>query len=143
MSKGASRASSLNPEKFLTFIENLVQDNKISDEVFARRFISAIFMAIYNYWAAKQWDSGKRYKGSNQDYIPYTLFIKDMLDRGLDRPIIFIYLRRILADHYVLNPTIINIWDKILPSQKIPVALKPGDVKIALNAAKEILGNIQ
>ena len=144
MPRGPSRAASLNPESFLKFVEGVVRESGVRDEVFARRFISAVFLAIYNYWAAKQWDSGRRCKGPKQDFFPYTLFIEDMLSRGLDRPIIFIYLRRVLADHYVLNPTVVRVWEKTLLflGERVPVSLSPRDVITALKAAKELLDSI-
>jgi len=141
MPRGASRASSLKPEHFLEFIEEMIREGKIKDKVFARRLVSALFFALFNYWAAKQWDSGARGKGPRQDHFPYTLFVKNMLDKGLDRSIIFIYLHRTMADHYVLNPTVVRIWEKELPipEERVPVSLKPRDLTVALKAAKELL----
>jgi len=144
MPGGASRASALSPDRFLRFVERMVGEGKIVDEVFARRFISALFFALLNYWAAKQWDSGSRGKGPKQDSFPHTSFVRDMLSRGLDRPIIFIYLRRVLADHYVLNPTVVRVWERALlfRGERVSVSLRPRDVATALDAARELLNSI-
>jgi len=107
--------------------------------------MSSVFFALYNYWAAKQWDAGRRCKGPKQDRFPYTLFVKDMLNKGLDRSIFFIYLCRTAADHYILNPTVIGIWDKNLCNifgEEFPVSLSSHDLPAILKAAKEILNNI-
>lgn len=145
MSGGTARTSSLNPNSLLRFIEKTVEDGGITSEVFARRFISALFFLVFNYWAAKQWDSNKRYKGPKQDSFPITVFIKSMLARGLERDILFIYVRRVAADHYILNPTVVEIWEKELRQKfgdKIQVSINPSDLQEALRAAKEILAAI-
>ena len=145
MPGGPPRAASLSPDRFLRFVKELVREGKIADEVFARRFMSALFFALFNYWAARRWDSGSRGRGPRQDRFPYTLFVRDMLSRGLDRPIMFIYLRRTLADHYVLNPTIVRVWERaLLPSgERVRVSLSPRDMQIALEAARELLKGIE
>ena len=46
MPRGASRVSSLKPEHFLEFIEEMIREGKIKDKVFARRLVSALFFAF-------------------------------------------------------------------------------------------------
>ncbi len=111
MSGSASRATALNPSAIISLIEKQFKEGRITDEVYIRRAISALFFALFNFWAAKKYDAGDRGKGPCQDQWPLTKFNQEMLYKGLDAQIIFLYSYRVAADHYTLNPTTVKLWD--------------------------------
>lgn len=51
MRGSSSRATELDPSQVISYIENMISnnDNNLQNEVFIRRFISALYYAIFNY----------------------------------------------------------------------------------------------
>ena len=114
MSRSTSRALDLDPQNFIDWIEDLVKKGKISDEVTIRRAISAIYFALFNYWAGKRYDMGMRARGPLKDRFKYSQFHSELLSKGLDAEVVLLYIYRVAADHYLLNPTRIEIFNKAL-----------------------------
>ena len=110
MSGGSSRAGVLDPFAIISLIENQYKTGKIKDEIFIRRSISALYFALFNYWSAKKWDAGEKGSGQYKDYWPLRNFTSEMLQKGLDAQIYFLYSRRVAVDHYTLNPTIAYLY---------------------------------
>ena len=105
-----SEAEELNPRRLIDNIKQIV-DKTVIDAVFLRRIASALFFSLYNYWAIKSYKLyNKRYTNpsrasKNQDNFPHSEFIEEMTEKGFDEEIRELYLYRVLADHYALNPT--------------------------------------
>jgi len=104
-----SSIENLNPKKLLGLIDHFMSSGTV-DEVLMRRIASSLFLSLYNYWSAKAYIKyNKRYdvKGRSSprgDNLPHKWFYKDVLKQGYDE-IIDLYLYRVWADHYALNPT--------------------------------------
>jgi len=87
----------------------------------------------------------KKGKGPLQDLYTYEDFHRDLLNKGLDREIIYLYTCRVAADHYTLNPTKIKIFNKEIQQtigKTIEISISPQDTEHALQVAKIILNNI-
>jgi len=82
MSGGSNRINDrikeLDPTDFIKFIRE-IDENTTNSEVFIRRVISSLYLALYNYWSCIMYEE-KRERGSGprQDYFPYTRFLKEM-----------------------------------------------------------------
>ena len=51
--------STLNPIKFIEFVEKAIsREPSMLDEVALRRFISALYFSLFNYWAEKSYIKG-------------------------------------------------------------------------------------
>jgi len=111
MSGSTSRTIALNPSAIISLIEKHHKQGRLIHEVYIRRAISALYFTLFNYWAAKKYDAGDRGRGPCQDQWPLKEFNQEMLCKGLDPQIIILYLYRVAADHYTLNPTTVELWD--------------------------------
>jgi len=108
-----SEIEELNPRRLIDIIRQAINKTAI-DAVLLRRIASALFLSLYNYWAIKSYKlHNKRYKGQmagkNQDNFPHLEFVEEMFRNGLDKAIRELYLYRVLADHYALNPTYVTL----------------------------------
>lgn len=137
MPRSTPRATALNPSAIISLIEKQVREKEVRGEVFIRRAISTLYFVLFNYWAAKKYDSGKRGKGPYQDQWPLKEFNSEMLYQGLDAQIIFLYSQRVAADHYALNPTKIELWD-FSKKIKIGSSINVDNLKRGIECAKEI-----
>lgn len=106
MQTGAQDSERLNPRKLLEYLERLLKNkNYILDEVIIRRVISAVYFALFNYWSLKSYLKGQRGNGPLKDSFWFSEFNKYLLSQGLDYAVYILYLYRVAADHYTLNPT--------------------------------------
>ena len=112
MQGGAAGPERLNPRPLIDYLARLAAERKdLVDEVFVRRAVSAAFFALFNYWAAKNYAGGRRGSGPRQDSFTYQAFIEELLRNCLDRETYTLYVYRVGADHYVLNPTKVKLYN--------------------------------
>jgi hypothetical protein len=50
----------LDPQKLFSVIEDAINRGCVAEEVLIRRAISAIYFALFNYWAEKRYGKGER-----------------------------------------------------------------------------------
>ena len=135
----AERIKKLDPRDLIAVLSRLVSKHGGS-EVFVRRVISAVYFALFNYWSAKVYCRGmRRGRGPRQDSFPYSLFHEELVENGLDRDIYALYVYRVAADHYTLNPTKVRLYDKIWKGKIEDVLLDEEAVRRILEAATNIL----
>ena len=139
MSGSSSRAATLNPLAIISLIENQYKTGKIKEEIFIRRSISALYFALFNYWSAKKYDTGERGSGQYKDRWPLRDFTSEMLLKGLDPQIRFLYACRVAVDHYALNPTIANLHDF---RKKQLISINKFSLKRAIECAKDLYEEI-
>jgi len=113
------------------------------NEVVLRRIISAIYLSLFNYWSLKNYHKGARGEGPLQDSFWYASFHEDLLKRGLDHAIYTIYLYRVAADHYVLNPTKVALTSKPWKGKEMDVEISEEALKRVLEAACDILNMLE
>ena len=145
MSSGPSRAKALKPDDFFRFIEKLLDTSYVEDEVFIRRAVSALYLALFNYWAACRFEEGRRGRSPYQDCFRYSEFHADLLKKRLDHYLIVLLTYRVAADHYALNPTIIEVYDRGIVDKigkRFKVELNDQSLELATKVAWEILKNI-
>ena len=102
MSSGSDRVEILEPSIMLCSI-NIEETN----EVLIRRYISAMYMALFNYWCAIEYSKGRNHKRGRSyqdDDIQMGEFKKCMLGKGVDREIETLSIYRVACDHRVKNP---------------------------------------
>jgi len=148
MSSGLDRIDHLDPEDFIFFVETCIKEHENQfDEVFIRRFISALYFSLINYWACKKYYlENRRWKGPNQDYFPTTEFLEELYENNLDKEIRLLYACRAASDHYVCNPTSINLFGekKIIGKRKIKnVEINKNSLRKCLESAKKILNYLK
>jgi hypothetical protein len=134
----------LGPQKLLSIIEDAVKSNYIVEEVLIRRAISAIYFALFNYWAEKRYGKGVRGKGIYGDAFSYAEFHRDVVSKGLEKEILILYLYRVAVDHYMLNPTYVTLMSspwRGLPPMKVGIDIEK--LRYAIDAAKRILTTIE
>ncbi len=142
---GNERVTQLDPTDFFDNISLFVKEhvNELG-EVYIRRIISSLFLALFNFWGCKR-KYVKKELGTktNQDYYSFGMFIRELLENGYDAEIISLYLYRTAADHYIDNPTTIEIQDKWvskkLSTKKTKVSLNKDSLKRSIEAAMDIL----
>ena len=145
MSSRTLRADSLNPIHFFNFIKRLIARKYIENEVYVRRIISALYFSLFNYWAAKKYSQRTRGGGPLQDRFKYRKFHEELLSKNLDREIASLYIYRVASDHYILNPTIIRIYNEEmikLIGEKLKININRYSLKKAMESAEEILKKI-
>jgi len=146
MSSRSSRADALRPDYFINLVEKLVSSGKIRDEACIRRFLSALYFSLFNYWAAIKYDKGARRKGPKQNRFDYREFHEELLREELDVELNLLYTYRIATDHYVLNPTIIQIYNKeivrLMTRDRLEIHIGMNALRKAVEAAKTILKQI-
>ena len=110
MHGGPGGPERLNPRKLLERLRQLVSKQGESlDEVFVRRIISALFFALFNYWAAKAYAGGRRGTGPQGDSFQMSEFLEDMAAMGLDHAAYSLFIYRVGVDHYILNPATVAL----------------------------------
>lgn len=113
MQESASNPERLNPRQLMDYLKQFVTSRRaILNEVFMRRIISAVFFAPFNYWALKSYIKGKRGDGPYGDSFRLSTFFEDLLSKGFDYVIYPLFLYRVGADHYILNPTRVELTSK-------------------------------
>ena len=117
-----------------------------------RRVASALFLSLYNYWAIKSYKLyNKRYKNpsrasKNQDNFPHLEFIEEMIGKGLDEAIQELYLYRVLADHYALNPTYVSITKRFKGQkfvEKVYAELNYKELRELIDYALDVLSFLE
>lgn len=130
----------LNPRQLIEFLRQFKASTGLHvDEVLVRRIISALFFAVFNYWAAKSYAKGKRGTGPNGDCLPYSMFLQEMLQAGLEYVIYPLYLYRVSADHYALNPTVVELTSKPFRGVRVEVKLSYEVVDKLLELVHDVL----
>lgn len=130
----------LDPTEFIDRATTLMK----SSYVFTRRIISALYFSLFNYWAYKTFhDQGIKGKGPNHDKFDHKDFSRTLIENNLGPQIVLLYKYRVLVDHYLLDPNIIEVWDKevakIIREDKIKVNINESILEKIINSAKEIL----
>ena len=104
-----------------------------TNEVLIRRYMSAMYMALFNYWAAKEYYNGKNMhkvgKSGEDDDFQQTEFEESMLGRGVDREIKTLSIYRNACDHRIKNPAM-----GIRP----PAGIRNNNVPINNNSLKKV-----
>ena len=146
MSSRSSRADALRPDYFINLVEKLVSSGKIRDEACIRRFLSALYFSLFNYWAAIKYDKGARRKGPKQNRFDYREFHEELLREELDVELNLLYTYRVAVDHYILNPTIIQIYNReivrLMTRDRQEVHIGINVLRKAIEAARTILKQI-
>ncbi|PMP95519.1 MAG: hypothetical protein C0167_03045 [Nitrososphaera sp.] len=139
--------SSLNPRKLIADVRAWCQG---ADEILLRRCVSALYFSLYNYWAELRLRRGRlecndAMNGSLKDDFPHSGFVADMLRRGLNDDIMLLFELRVLADHHVCNPGLVEIHDKELSRliKQTRVELNAGEFERALESAGRILSSLE
>ena len=113
MQKSTSDPEGLNPCQLMDYLKQLVVNKRtILNEIFIRRVISAIFFSLFNYWALKSYTKGKRGDGPYRDSFRFLTFFEDLHRNGFEYAIYSFFLYRVGADHYILNPTRVELNSK-------------------------------
>ena len=135
----------LNPRKLLDYLKRkiLKEKREILDEVLIRRIISAIYFSLFNYWSIKRYSQGKRCGGPYGDSFWYSTFNQEMFERGLDRAMYIIYLYRVAADHYALNPTKVRLTSHPWKDEEENVEINEHILHRILEASYEILRELE
>jgi hypothetical protein len=122
------RIKELDPNIILTCI-NTGETN----EVLIRRYMSAMYMALFNYWAAKEYNNGKNRhrvgKSGEDDDFKQTELEESMLGIGVHREIKTLSIYRNACDHRIENPA-----RGIRP----PAGIKNDNVPINNNSLKKV-----
>lgn len=131
----------LNPRQLIDSLSRLASNKKALDEVLIRRNASTLFFALFNYWAAKSYAKGRRARGHcpYEDCFPYSEFLQEMLGAGLEYAIYPLYLYRVLADHYTLNPTKVILTSRPFKNRQAEVGLSHNTVDNLLRLAYDVL----
>ena len=139
MQGGSLDPEALNPRSYLAYLKQFAANNKSLDQVFVRRIIGSIFYALYNYWAAKSYLKGKRGDGPYQDSFRLSDFFTDMVKLGLEDAIYRIFIHRVAADHYVLNPTRIKVVTRPWKDVEVDVEINRDKLVKLLDLALTVL----
>ncbi len=85
MQESASNPERLNPRQLIDYLKQFATNKKAAlNEVFIRRIISAVFFALFNYWALRSYIKGKRGDGPYEDSFRLSIFFEDLLSKGYD-----------------------------------------------------------
>lgn len=135
-----SNPERLNPRQLIDYLKQVIVDKRDSlNEVFIRRIISAIFFALFNYWAIKNYAKGNRGNGPYGDSFKLSTFFEDLVNKGLDHAIYPIFLYRVAADHYVLNPTRVELLTRPWKSLQENIEINYEVLDKLLRLAYEVL----
>ena len=108
-----------------------------------RRIISAVYFALFNYWSLKSYLKGMRGNGPLMDSFWFSTFHEYLLELGLDYAVYTIYLYRVTADHYTLNPTKVVLTSKPWKGEEREIEINDTALKIMLESAHDILEHIE
>jgi hypothetical protein len=102
LSEGTDRINHLDPSHF---IQNICLSK--DDEVSIRRQISAIYMALFNYWVSIRYymheEKGKGGRGVDDDFT-LVQFDKALNSMNLQRECVYLSVSRNSVDHRIKNP---------------------------------------
>jgi hypothetical protein len=140
MQAGAHDPEELNPRKLLEYFTRIVKSRSHElDEVVVRRIISAVYFALFNYWSLKSYLKGMRGGGPLRDSFWFSTFNEHLLKQGLDYAVYTLYLYRVAADHYALNPTKVVLTSKPWKDVEKEVEINDKVLEIVLESAYDIL----
>ncbi|MCE4610580.1 MAG: hypothetical protein F7B17_01250 [Desulfurococcales archaeon] len=86
---------------------------------------------------------GKRGDGPNSDSFSLSMFFEDLLARGLDYAIYPLFLYRVGADHYILNPTRVVLLTKPWKGREEDVEINVKILDRILELSYEILEELE
>jgi len=130
----------LKPHELLSLIENYTAKYRGTlNEVMIRRIISMIYLSLFNYWAEKIYIRGGRGEDFCQDMFRYSQFHREMISYGLDHAMFILYVYRTASDHYILNPTYIELKDPNWKGIRISVEINFNVLLEMLKLSRELL----
>lgn len=133
MHQGTDRIKDLDPSIILKWI-NTGETN----EVLIRRYISAMYMALFNYWVAKEYNNGLNThttgKSREDDDFLQIEFEGCMLGKKVDREIRTLAVYRNACDHRIKNPA---------QGIMFPGGKRNDDVQINNNSLKKVYVSFQ
>ncbi len=140
MQASAQDPEKLNPRKLLEYFVKILKDRRHTlNEVIIRRIISAVYFALFNYWSLKSYLKGLRGNGPLKDSFWFSTFNEYLLKQGLDYAVYTIYLYRVAADHYTLNPTKVVLTSKPWKEEEKEVEINNVALEMILESAYDIL----
>ena len=111
MYSGPDRIKALSPSILVNHI-----DINATDEVVIRRLISAMYMALFNYWCAIEYKNNpkkhKHGKSRQDDDFTYKEFEKCLAVKAMNNDIETLSIYRIACDHRMNNPAEVELSDK-------------------------------
>lgn len=133
MHQGTDRIKDLDPSIILKWI-NTGETN----EVLIRRYISAMYMALFNYWVAKEYNNGLNTHTTGKsredhDFLQIE-FEGCMLGKKVDREIRTLAVYRNACDHRIKNPA---------QGIMFPRGKRNDDVQINNNSLKKVYVSFQ
>ncbi len=132
----------LNPRKLIDYLADL-RNRHALDEVAIRRIISAVYFALFNYWSLKSYIKGLRGGGPLKDSFQLSVFHEHLLRRGLDYAVYTVYLYRVAADHYTLNPTKVKLTSRPWRGEEKEVEIDEMVLERVLESARDILEDLE
>ena len=75
--------------------------------------------------------------------FPYRRFQEHLLRNGLDREAYTLYLYRVAADHYALNPTTVTLWDQPWKGWRVKVEINEDVARKVIESAYEVLDKLE
>ena len=146
MSRGIARVNILNPTELIKRIEEILTSKGKIEEIVIRRFISALYFAVFNFWAAKHFSKNNRGRGPNQDNFEFSEFHRELLKVGLDPEVVTLFQYRVAVDHYIMNPTSIHVFNpeivQMLGRKKIALKIDLLALHRVLESSKTIVSHI-
>jgi hypothetical protein len=135
----------LKPHEVFDLVEKLIEKHGGTlNEVIMRRVISALYLSLFNYWTEKAYTKGRRGRGPCQDWFNYSDFHKDLSSVGLDSAIFTLYLHRVAADHYALNPTFVRPLGRPWATEgAYPVEINLNSLIAVFKLSKEVLNVLE
>ncbi len=144
MQESSSNPERLNPRQLMDHLKQFVANKRTTlNEVFIRRIVSAVFFALFNYWALKSYIKGKRGDGPYGDSFRLSTFFEDLLSKGFDYAIYPLFLYRVGADHYILNPTTVVLLSKPWKGVQENVEINYDVLEMLLESAYDILDYLE
>ena len=139
MQPGTLDPESLNLRRIIEYFKDILNRSGELDEPVIRRIISATYFALFNYWSLKSYLKGQRGHGPLSDSFWFSTFHEHLLRQGLDYAIYAIYLYRVAADHYALNPTRVVLIGKPWKDMEVEIDINHISLEKVLEAADDIL----
>ena len=144
MQAGTQDPEKLNPRRLLEYFMGILGNERYKlSEVVIRRAISAVYFALFNYWSLKSYLKGLRGNGPLRDSFWFSTFNEYLLKQGLDYAVYTIYLYRVAADHYALNPTKVVLTSKPWKKEEKEVEINYDALEMVLESAYDILEHLE
>lgn len=144
MQAGTQNPEKLNPRRLLEYFMGILGNERYKlSEVVIRRAISAVYFALFNYWSLKSYLKGLRGNGPLRDSFWFSTFNEYLLKQGLDYAVYTIYLYRVAADHYTLNPTKVVLTSKPWKKEEKEVEINYDALEMVLESAYDILEHLE